>query len=41
MTVDLMKKLLGPKEFTGNGIDRFEIPGIKAVHFLLHDHLGG
>ena len=19
--------------------DRFEIPGIKAVHFMLHDHL--
>ena len=31
-------KLLG-KEHTGNRIDRCEFPGVKAVHFLLKDHL--
>ena len=38
LTIDLIKKLLG-REYNGKGVDRFEIPGIKAVHFLLHDHL--
>ncbi|KAJ4358377.1 uncharacterized protein N0V89_002959 [Didymosphaeria variabile] len=41
LTVDRIKSLLGPHEYTGNPIDRFEIPGIRAVHFLLHDHLDG
>ena len=31
-------RLLG-KEYTGNRIDRCELPGVKAVHFLLKDHL--
>lgn len=39
LTVDKIKELLGPAEYKGKPIDRFEIPGIKAVHFLLHDHL--
>jgi hypothetical protein len=39
MTVERVKELLGPVEYTGKPIDRFEIPGIRAVHFLLHDHL--
>ncbi|KAH7129382.1 hypothetical protein B0J13DRAFT_136948 [Dactylonectria estremocensis] len=39
LTVDKIKELLGPEEYKGKPIDRFEIPGIKAVHFLLHDHL--
>lgn len=41
LTIDRIKALLGPEEYTGNPIDRFEIPGIRAVHFLLHDHLDG
>ncbi|KAK4542631.1 hypothetical protein LTR36_006680 [Oleoguttula mirabilis] len=26
-------------EYNGKGVDRFDIPGIKAGHFLLHDRL--
>lgn len=33
-----LKELLG-REYVGKPIDRFEIPGIRAVHFLLRDHL--
>jgi len=42
MTVDRIKQLLGPEEYEGKGskpIDRFEMPNLRAVHFLLHDHL--
>jgi hypothetical protein len=39
MTIDRVKQLLGPEEYKGKPIDRFEMPGLKAVHFLLHDHL--
>lgn len=39
MTIERVKQLLGPEEYKGKPIDRFELPGIKAVHFLLHDHL--
>ncbi|KAK5117995.1 hypothetical protein LTR62_004039 [Meristemomyces frigidus] len=38
LTIPRLKALLGP-EYNGKGIDRFEIPGLRAVHFLLHDHL--
>jgi hypothetical protein len=38
MTVAKMIELLGP-EYNGKAVERFEIPGIKAVHFLLRDHL--
>ncbi|EHK97419.1 hypothetical protein M7I_6836 [Glarea lozoyensis 74030] len=38
LTVDKIIQLLGP-EYNGKLVERFEIPGIKAVHFLLHDHL--
>jgi len=38
LTTLKIKQLLGP-EYNGKAIDRFEIPGIRAVHFLLHDHL--
>lgn len=38
LTVDRVIKLLA-KEYLGHGIDRFEMPNIRAVHFLLHDHL--
>ncbi|KAH8911392.1 DUF1446-domain-containing protein [Coniochaeta sp. PMI_546] len=39
LTVDKIKELLGPQEYKGKPVDRFEIPGVRAVHFLLHDHL--
>ncbi|KAF2004277.1 DUF1446-domain-containing protein [Amniculicola lignicola CBS 123094] len=40
LTVDKIKELLGPEEYKqGEAIDRFEMPNIRAVHFLLHDHL--
>ena len=39
LTIDRIKNLLGPAEYKGKPIDRFELPGIRAVHFLLHDHL--
>ena len=39
MTIEKIKKLLGPEEYKDKPIDRFEIPGLRAVHFLLHDHL--
>ncbi|KAF2476034.1 DUF1446-domain-containing protein [Lindgomyces ingoldianus] len=39
MTVAQVQQLLGPQEYKGKPIDRFELPGIFAVHFLLHDHL--
>ncbi|KAH7348296.1 hypothetical protein BKA65DRAFT_257917 [Rhexocercosporidium sp. MPI-PUGE-AT-0058] len=38
LTVEKIIQLLGP-EYNGKLVERFEIPGIKAVHFLLHDHL--
>ena len=39
LTVSKIRELLGPEEDKGKLIDRFEMPNIKAVHFLLHDHL--
>ncbi|EON69200.1 hypothetical protein W97_08559 [Coniosporium apollinis CBS 100218] len=39
LTVDKIRELLGPEENHGKPIDRFEMPHIRAVHFLLHDHL--
>ena len=39
LTVDRIRDLLGPEENHGKPIDRFEMANIKAVHFLLHDHL--
>ena len=39
MTIQRVKELLGPQEYKGKPIDRFELPGVRAVHFLLHDHL--
>jgi hypothetical protein len=41
LTVEKIKELLGPEEYTGAPIDRFEMPNIRAVHFLIHDHLHG
>jgi hypothetical protein len=39
LTVDKIKEMLGPSDYTGKKIDRFELSNIKAVHFLLEDHL--
>jgi hypothetical protein len=39
LTIEKIKEMLGPEEFNGKPIDRFEMANIKAVHFLLHDHL--
>ncbi|KAF2840323.1 DUF1446-domain-containing protein [Patellaria atrata CBS 101060] len=38
LTIDKIKYLLD-EEYKGGRIERFEIPGIRAVHFLLRDHL--
>ena len=38
LSIDKIKELLG-EEYKGGKIDRFEIQGIRAVHFLLRDHL--
>jgi hypothetical protein len=38
LSVETMKKLLAD-EYNGKKIDRFELPNMYAVHFLLHDHL--
>lgn len=38
LSVKKIKELLG-EEYRGGHIDRFEIPGVRAVHFLLRDHL--
>lgn len=38
LTVDKIKELLD-QDYVGKPIDRFEIPGLRAVHFLLRDHL--
>ncbi|KAJ5952821.1 uncharacterized protein N7479_011234 [Penicillium vulpinum] len=38
LTVEKIQKLLA-KEYNGGRIERFELPNIGAVHFLLYDHL--
>jgi hypothetical protein len=38
LSTDKIKELLGA-EYRGKPIDRFELPHLKCVHFLLHDHL--
>jgi hypothetical protein len=38
LTVNKIKELL-EDEYCGGKIDRFELPHLKAVHFLLRDHL--
>ncbi|KAB5513245.1 hypothetical protein GE09DRAFT_1232033 [Coniochaeta sp. 2T2.1] len=38
LTVSKIQDLLD-EEYQGGKIERFEIPGIRAVHFLLRDHL--
>ncbi|EXJ69252.1 uncharacterized protein A1O5_07288 [Cladophialophora psammophila CBS 110553] len=38
LSTEKIKKLLG-KEYKGGKIDRFEVPNVRGVHFLLHNHL--
>lgn len=38
LSVETIKRLL-TDEYKGKKIDRFELPNMFAVHFLLHDHL--
>ncbi|KAF2145784.1 uncharacterized protein K452DRAFT_356161 [Aplosporella prunicola CBS 121167] len=38
LSTEMIKELLG-EEYRGKPIDRFELPNMRAVHFLLHDHL--
>jgi len=38
LSIDKMKQLLG-KDYKGGRIERCELPGIRAVHFHLIDHL--
>ena len=38
LSIDTIKRLLAD-EYKGKKIDRFELPNMYAVHFLLHDHL--
>ncbi|KIH91927.1 hypothetical protein SPBR_01500 [Sporothrix brasiliensis 5110] len=38
LTKDKFIELLA-KEYLGHGLDRFEMPNLKTVHFLLKDHL--
>ena len=40
LTVDKFIQLLA-KEYLGNGCQRFEIEGLRVVHFLLKNHLDG
>lgn len=39
LTINRLKELLGPEEYSGARIDRFEMQNLRAVHFLLKDHL--
>ena len=39
LTIEIFKELLGPEEYSGGRIDRFEMGNIRAVHFLLKNHL--
>ena len=35
LTIDKLIELLGPEEYKGKPIDRFEMPHLNAVQFLL------
>jgi hypothetical protein len=41
LTIPKIMELLGPEEYKGKPIDRFEIPALRTVHFLLKDHMQG
>lgn len=39
VTADAVKKHFGP--IVKGGVERFELPNLKALNFLLHESLGG
>lgn len=39
LSIEKIKELLGAHEYSGGRIDRFEMGRIRAVHFLLKNHL--
>jgi hypothetical protein len=39
LIVEKIKELLVLEEYKGKPVDRFETSNIRAVHFLLYDHL--
>ncbi|KAI0150312.1 hypothetical protein GGR57DRAFT_504644 [Xylariaceae sp. FL1272] len=39
LSTDKLIQLLGEREYLGHGVDRFEMPNIRTVHFLVKDHL--
>ncbi|KPM41136.1 hypothetical protein AK830_g5383 [Neonectria ditissima] len=39
LTISKLKELLGTHEYSGGRVDRFELPNVRAVHFLLKNHL--
>lgn len=39
LSVQRIKALLADEYVPGRAVERFEIPGLRAVHFLLRDHL--
>ncbi len=39
LTPDLVKRLLGA--FVKGEVERFEVPNLHALNFILHDSLGG
>lgn len=39
LSIARIKQLLGPHEYSGGRVNRFEMANIRAVHFLLKNHL--
>ena len=39
ITADWVKSVAG--EFVRGGVDRYEVPNLRALNFILHDSLGG
>lgn len=39
LSIERIKQLLGAREYSGGRVDRFEMPNLYAVHFLLKNHL--
>ncbi|KAH7127332.1 hypothetical protein EDB81DRAFT_846240 [Dactylonectria macrodidyma] len=39
LTISFLKQLLGRDYKEGCAVDRFELPGLLAVHFLMHNYL--
>lgn len=39
LTIEKLKELLGPDEYSGDPMTRFEMANVRAIHFLLKNHL--